>query len=309
MKILAIGGIQKPTDKLRLADIKASAADVWSYYVRLALAAMGIDTEPWMPANATATAAFTADYCERKPPPADCDHALSFKQRVYFDRVPLFYARMRAAVLDGLLTTICDHNRTPGAEDRLFHALDEPQRPEDIKVGWAADGNLLHPEKSERPTFLVDHPYYGADNRDVTQKVLAQLAHHNQAHIRVFADRAVIDVTEREVLQGVAYNQKGVSYVEAAAEYRRADAFFVTHPESLGYSVIEAAMAGALIVVPKGYINAEYLAPLRHIEWEGIIPQDRVFEMLDADACRKAAEPYNRWGRIAELIAGQFNPS
>lgn len=44
------------------------------------------------------------------------------------------------------------------------------------------------------------------------------------------------------------YRRTPVPATEFAAELRKSDVFIVTHPESLGLTVLEAAMCGALIL-------------------------------------------------------------
>ena len=55
--------------------------------------------------------------------------------------------------------------------------------------------------------------------------------------------------------------------------------FVVTHPESFGFSIIECASAGALIVLPNGFIKKEITDKIYHvnipdinnIDWNSII--------------------------------------
>ena len=70
--------------------------------------------------------------------------------------------------------------------------------------------------------------------------------------------------------------------------------FIVTHQESLGLSVLEAAMAGALILAPVGCIKPFLIEPLHHLIFDPSkrIPWSKVLNMLNPEKSRAAAMPY-----------------
>ncbi len=70
-------------------------------------------------------------------------------------------------------------------------------------------------------------------------------------------------------------------YPKACEEYRKADIFIVTHPESMGLSVLESGAAGALVVAPLNYIKCSLLKPIYHISFENYIPWDIIVKMIN----------------------------
>lgn len=75
----------------------------------------------------------------------------------------------------------------------------------------------------------------------------------------------------------------------------------VTKPESMGLSMIECAMSGALVVAPRQYANPHLLEPLNHLFWDEDIPWDKILGLLDVQASVEAAAPFN-WQRLAHLM-------
>jgi hypothetical protein len=79
----------------------------------------------------------------------------------------------------------------------------------------------------------------------------------------------------------------------------------VTHPESVGLVVLETAMAGALPVVPQGFIPADRLATVRHIEWGKNIPWKKVLMTVNPQKSRKTAL-VNTWDQVALRIRNEL---
>ena len=92
-----------------------------------------------------------------------------------------------------------------------------------------------------------------------------------------------------------------MSFINACKEYNKAHIFIVTHEESLGLSVIEAAMAGALILIPtnpKGRgpcIKPWLVKSLNHIMFNPFngIPWDKIINNINIEDNRVKASQYN----------------
>ena len=95
----------------------------------------------------------------------------------------------------------------------------------------------------------------------------------------------------------------GLNHVDACKEYSKADLFVVTHPESMGLSVIESAMAGCLVLSPKGYIKSSLIKPLHHIEFESVenIPWQKAIDGINHKLARSKASKFN-WSNLSNKI-------
>ena len=93
-----------------------------------------------------------------------------------------------------------------------------------------------------------------------------------------------------------------MQYPDACKEYGKADIFIVTHSESMGLSVLESALSGALVITPKGYIKKELISPLHHIEVNGKIPWSTVLSELNVKKSVNMAKKYS-WRNVAKAIA------
>ena len=161
-------------------------------------------------------------------------------------------------------------------------------------IGWAANDLLLKPQKKEY--VLIDHYNYNIQNTDLVKKqkalendktnyvIEACIEYYQPKLISVkqFCTGGVRELSSFDFNDDEGYiRSSALPYTEAVNMYNQAQIFFVTHPESLGLSVLEASMAGALIVTPKGYINKGLTKDLVVVEYENKIPFDEVEFVLD----------------------------
>jgi hypothetical protein len=183
-----------------------------------------------------------------------------------------------------------------------------------ISVGFAANHELLVPNKDPKILqILVDHPAYSPDHfkkRDRTKDILEQIFVHTfpkgkEVVVRRFVNGAV-ETVDPQKYSVELYNRKGINILNAFDEYNKADIFFVTHPESMGLSVVESAMSGALIVTPKFYIKPEFLAGLEHIEFDKQIDWSIIMAKLDAKICRRKALK-KTWTCLFDLMFTHIN--
>jgi hypothetical protein len=70
--------------------------------------------------------------------------------------------------------------------------------------------------------------------------------------------------------------------------------------------VLETAMAGALPVVPKGFVRRDRLATVRHIEHVGQVPWSDVLDRIDIAASRDVAVK-NTWSAVAARMLVYFD--
>lgn len=138
---------------------------------------------------------------------------------------------------------------------------------EEIKIiyaGWCADRYMCKPEMrimNNEFVIFIDHPPYSAHAPNQVERYYRALEkmfkknktlitnvtvyHQNNSGVVTWkfdgSDDKVGDIYQRA---------KKVPYVDMMEWYKKSDIFCVTHPESAGLAVIEAAMCGAKIYVP-----------------------------------------------------------
>lgn len=312
MNICIYSGIQKDTKDLSLYDID-STATLYSYFLRKEFDKLGVETVPCHDGG------FNVEKYKKLKIP-DCDHILSVEQRGWYNRQKYVDFPLEALVrkhIKGKICTICDHNILVGYEDLLFYAapmkLSQKPKPRTVCVGWAADPELCSPEKDpDTLRILIDHSYYGnPDKPDKPTGDISDLVINSCLEFSKRSGRRV--VLRRFISNGVEtikgfykkdlYNRIGMPYPEACDEYRKADIFIVTHPESLGISVIESAMSGALIIVPLRYIKFSLTKDLLvyNFDPEQGIDWKTVLSMLNVEEARNKASKYT-WSNVVSTM-------
>lgn len=251
-----------------------------------------------------------------------CDHVICLDQKGFYLRHRAFYDSIRRQC-DGVIATLCDHDLDLGPEDLLFHARRGVSgSPQSIYVGWAADAELFYPEKDPQVlNIFVDHKYYVEEKYDQTQQLIAEATRFARAyeagHYGFAGDKRKARVTffgpkGLEILDNnlEAYPDLGsdinIFYKRAPQEdlikaYRQTDIYIVTHREGAGQSMLENALAGALPLVKKGFIEPELLYPLHHVEYEFDIPWRKVVTAINPDLSVAKAKPHN-WESVAEKM-------
>ncbi len=178
-------------------------------------------------------------------------------------------------------------------------------------MGWASDPEINTPaQDSKQLRILVDHTNYGTNAVDKTEDVLEQIKNFIKSEIwkpqfesvsvRRFDSGKVVAVDFNN-LKVEKYNRTAIPFNEITKEHCAAHIFCVTHPESVGLVVLETAMAGALPLVPKGFVPEDRLQTVRHLEWTNTIDWSTVLSRLDIAASRKKALN-NTWAAAATRI-------
>jgi len=321
MKILFLAGgkgLDVPTSELSPLSI-VSTATVYNYFLRHEMERVpGVETATYTFSKVQGPAK-AAKYLENYHPPA-ADHVICLEQRGFQAADPLIceFFRQRTS---GAVCAICDHDELLGPEHYLFHVQQTrhyPPDPRSVHVTWAAAPQFCYPEKEPGVlNILVDHNNYsGADRANEVIDTLCEFALHRFDSIkhRYGFDRMVIRQFKSGGLEVIdpanpsrfgRYNRRGIPFPDACREYRRANIFFVTKPESMGLSMIECAMSGALIVAPAGYANKYLIDPLNYVMWEDRIDMDDVMAALDIERSAASAAPFN-WQNLASLFLNKL---
>jgi len=245
----------------------------------------------------------------------EADHALLIDNRGFINRVDKFYEMLRPKI-KGAIGTFSASNVYTGAEDILYYMIPsgKSNKRRCKLINWACTHEMCYPNQDEdKIRILVDHNYYGPHvnmvNADKTEDITNQVCEYFKGYkekevvIRRFIKGGAETVDPDNINELEKYKQgSGLNYEQACYEYSKTDIFFVTHKECMGLSVLESAMAGALIVSPKGYIKYELLKSVRHVEYEGDeIPWNEIFENIDIEKSRETALKFS-WENATEKI-------
>jgi hypothetical protein len=178
-------------------------------------------------------------------------------------------------------------------------------------MGWATDPDVNTPQQDPRDLrILVDHTNYGDNAVDITAKVLTEIQRFvesdvwqykfDSVSVRRFDSGQIVDVDFNK-LDIKKYDRTSIPFSKITKEHCAAHIFCVTHPESVGLVVLETAMAGALPVVPKGFIPKDRLETIRYVEWNQRVNWKIVLAKLNIDKSRNKALA-NSWEAAAERI-------
>lgn len=195
--------------------------------------------------------------------------------------------------------------------------LDNPKRytrhkQNNAYAGWATDFEVNTPQQDANELrILIDHTNYGDNPVDLTEQVITEVKRfveseiwrpqYQSVSVRRFDSGRVIDVEfSGQPIQ--RYDRTAtMPFSEITKEHCAAHVFCVTHPESVGLVVLETAAAGALPVVPKGFIAQDRLDTVRHVEWSGSVDWLQVINEIDIERSRAVAAN-NTWDAVAQRI-------
>jgi len=161
------------------------------------------------------------------------------------------------------------------------------------KIWWAAHIDYCYPEKEDGViNILIDHPHYNPRH-----------FHYNKS-IDLYKD--AIKKLQKDFIIKFKILPINIPWPEVVILYRKANIFCVTHPESCGFSIIESAMSGSHIVIPRGYLVNKDFRKLDHTKFD--IKKDKIIDVLkkaidDMDiqnAINKASE--FSWSRSANKV-------
>lgn len=250
-----------------------------------------------------------------------CDHFIYLQQRAFTHTHPMIYEAVRQRT-KGKVCVICDHDLAYGPEDILFHV--QPSKRTDgatksVKTTWAASPHFCFPEKEPGVlNFLIDHRGYVPPQKDRSLDVAAEIVRFareifptegpKRGFTRLVVRRLIsngmeIVDTSRDPYTEESYNRKSLTFPDVCREYRRANAFFGTHIESMGLSYLETGMAGGLGVYIENYVPSNLIGALNSLGWTDRIDWDMLFEKLDMGRSVLAAAPFN-WQTVATMMHG-----
>lgn len=297
MKLLLIANEVKDIERI------SNYTDMWSYYLSLSLLKCGIEISYHSP-RVTNDDEFIASVLQIAK--EECvDHILALGVR-FFSRLNDRVGNEITKSFRGLVCQVHDGSLLDGAPvDVNFTVRDDDWRYVDnannrmtrhkqfnYYIGWAADRKIFYPEQINDSHVLqvfVDHSTFTDTSPDYTLNVFMSLRRLQEKisnnEIDGFKSLVVKTLTddgiEKVDLDSFAvrpYNRTAVPLPIFSAELRRSHIFIVTHNESVGLSVLEAAHCGALVIAPKETINPCRLNCVKHtifhgsIDWSNVVP-------------------------------------
>lgn len=212
------------------------------------------------------------------------------------------------------ICTICGTNKIIGKEDILFFMMGK-RKCRTLRINWGGDDELLIPNKPKKTSILIDHKYYGektsriakGDKTDFFVKSLLDYKKKNKKIIiKQIASNKVRNIEDIKQL-GNFRQAEAVPFTEIYKDYCEAHIYIVTHEECLGLTVIECALAGALIVLPKNYIKGEIIKKLHHVsinfdtETNIIVDWNSIIKEIDVEKSRKMASEFLYSGAIGKV--------
>lgn len=212
--------------------------------------------------------------------------------------VPGYFRALRASTVGRLCLWLdSDFNSWySNLFDRVLVVCRQRQERPDLYrwVGWAADPEVFRPLQKE-PAVFVDtymNGFYGGKLDHVYSLI-----------------ESVVEKQPIEVFQPVKhYNNGRVRWPAIADLFCRSSFYVLTQPAFWGWTNIEAATAGVLLLVHKGLVLPKtWPTPLRHCVYES---EQELFDLLhgsvDFGANRSVALE-NTWekvvGRVLEAVA------
>ena len=308
-------------ERVREADVELSPYDivststVYNYFLRREIERISdIETATYYVFNSKSEDEARQLLSNYTPPSAD--HVINLEQRGFAVAHPSTFEFFRART-PGAVCAICDHDLVLGPEDYLFHVQPSQQPPngKSVKVTWAASPEHCYPGKNTATlNLLVDH-------RTMSTTVIErQRCSPKSASLRAPSRKgSTISPTcpsgsscpaGSQRSTPITSSSKSITIAQGSpsrrrAPYRQADIFFVTKAESMGLSVLECAMSGALVVVPRGYVNPHLLEPLNHVVWDDRIDWELVIAKLDAELSASSAARFN-WQHLATLMINKL---
>jgi len=296
---------------------------VWSHFLSWGLRRRGIELRYAEAFDTSALPKAEIIRYYRQFDLSDIDHIVSLGTvgLRYFERVPSQVGELLMQRCRGVVVQIHDYARLKASPCHCTFTItknnvNDKTPKQNRLIGWGADPNLLEPDQDPSELrILVDHPGYGSPKWFFDMSVAVQRdcldfadsglwgSRYRSIRLRRHVDGGFEDFTAPSV---APYRHIGCPWPVLAAEYRKTHVFMMTHREMIGISAIEAAMAGALVVVPRAgptgprrlFVPQDRLDTIRHIVYGHSVPWQIVLDNIHVARSRRQAIEHN-WDAVA----------
>jgi hypothetical protein len=181
-------------------------------------------------------------------------------------------------------------------------------------IGWAADSSMFYPAQASDGTLrvFVDHSTFSDNSSDYSLNVLMSLIRLKQEvlagriegfkdlHVRTLTNRGLEDIDLDHIFIE-PYNRYAVSANDFSAELRQSHVFMVTHNESVGLCVLEAAMSGCAVFIPKGTIAQDLVNCVRGTEFTNSVNWEKLSSKINPELNSLYVQKFN-WQSVAHNI-------
>ncbi len=202
-----------------------------------------------------------------------------------------------------------------GSEDIVFHTAHTPARPRACHIGLAADPFDFRQNQpvGSHIRILLDRTH--RDGEECEQSIRGRLSEEIWEFVRetdvkvefvMVGERGVFarGGCKRPFCRMATYRGERIERMKDHFQWMRSShAFILTHKKRFGYSVIQAAMSGALPVYQEGLFERPAAVQLRHVEYSGALPWKDVLSRIHVGAVRRAVTGFT-WEGVAQRIVG-----
>lgn len=263
---------------------------VYAHYIGLGLKRRGCELH-YMQATVTGISLADKQRIVAMHEVPEVDHVLCCEQDILSHHLlagdDTFYRPLRQHT-SGLLTSVRDRPRDDSVSDILFTAVGTRGIPGNVWIGAAVDPAVFVSRQTEVPlTICLD---YAKPNPQGVQ-YHEGLARQCEQFVAGNRDAKLIRLPDRTTQRKLA-NALAVSHI-----------FVATHPESFGMTIVEAGVAGCLVVARRGFVHEDILRYVDHVDYDDEIPWSQVLDRVDPVGCRETAmATSNRWNEVVDIV-------
>jgi len=226
---------------------------------------------------------------------------------------------------NGKICHICDHNiPNHGNWDITFtQGFAGAESADNIYVNWAADATgIINNQDDNILRIFIDHPHYVQQymKDDYTNKILLRLKElhdsadygkvYNEIVIYRLINNGVETVNVGDIKKDIfnitpqQYNRVSITYDELIKLLSKTHIFIPTHKESLGLTVLEAAMSGNLILCQQGHILQDRLDTIvyKYVNFDKPLNWINVLNDISPEKCRNKAANNNFTELVNNMI-------
>ena len=312
---------QKGTHEVSFSEINEFTS-IYTYYFRKVLEELGGYEVHVFPLGSDSD---TESYFEDIDFP-EVDHTIAMLNRAFVLRPQILFEKVRT-VTNGLVCVLGDTDEIIGPEDVIFHARESVHEeiPSQSRwIGWGSDQTVFYPEKDERilSVFVDMYPILPKERKDViTEEVFLDTLERlpgkikqygfDEVRIRTIGKEGLVTInTLEEVREVIDEETRRISYSELSEEMRATDIFVAGHSESMGLSILEAAMSGSYLAIPivwgKPFIKPDLVGDLHHKYFQvgdepATIPWDYILSELDIEKSASMASE-KTWENVVSRV-------
>lgn len=201
---------------------------------------------------------------------------------------------------NALLCQVSDYPFSSSRADITFSTKDTKGMRGTHYIGWGADEKYYTSNQggTEIIKVLVDHTHYVAGHYDNTGTILDMLRKVPDVEVKRIGNQGTVLGIDDPI---TLYDRSGLPNQVYRDLLSESHVFFPTHAESVGLSVLEAAMSGCLVVSQDGMIFPDRLNTVKHLTYKSLIDFNLIRSNIDPVASRAKAMD-NTWKHVFDRM-------